>query len=484
MGQKSIKKNIFMNVILTVSNFLFPLITYGYVARVLGADGTGKVAFVDSILAYFLYFASMGIPAYGRREVAKARDNRDKLSKLVNELLVLNTISTVISIIVLIIIVLFFPKLNSYSLLFLIMGVQIVLKLIGVEWFYEGTEEYTYITIRSIIFKAISVVLTFVLIRSKNDILWYAFVHVFTISASYICNFINLRKYIDPQRPTLSDIKMHLQPVMVLFFAAIAITIHANFDVSMLGLMDSEYSVGIYNIALKIKSIVISISSALTAVMIPRLSYYFNKKDDENAINLLSKSIRLSFITTIPVAFYVIINSIEVIKLVGGDEFIPASGTLIVLMVCCVFLIITNLLGAQILIPLGLEKRYMQSVVVGVSINIILNLILIPYYGAFGASIGTLVTELWNVFWMSTGCLEYVNAIRKNVTVKTYIIGIVFASLANIIVKMYISRFNNILVLSITTICFFGVYYGILFLCKEELFCSEISKLYNKIRRS
>ena len=88
----SLKKNFILNVLLTLSTILFPLITFPYVSRVIGPAGVGKVTFATSIISYFSMFAQLGIPTYGIRAVAKVRDDKEKLTKVVQELLIINTI--------------------------------------------------------------------------------------------------------------------------------------------------------------------------------------------------------------------------------------------------------------------------------------------------------------------------------------------------------------------------------------------------------
>lgn len=479
--QKSIKLNMIMNFLLTISNTLFPLITYSYVARVLSPTGTGKVAFVESILSYFIFIASLGIPAYGRREVAKVRDSKEKLSHLVEELFIFNLGSTVISYISLWIIVLFVPRFRGYELLFLIMGGQIPLKLIGMEWLYEGLEEYTYITIRSLIFKTVSVVLTFALVQNSDDVVWYGFVHVFTVSASYMCNFINVRKYISIRKITF-NMKKHLKSVLMLFSASVAITIYANFDVSMIGFINTEYEVGLYNVALKIKMLVLAVSTAVTAVLVPRVSYYFHNGEKDKSISLLSKSIRFSMLTAMPVAMYVFIFSENVLYFIGGPEYGFAASTLKILMLCIVALIITNLCGAQILIPVDKEKRYTQSVFVGLLINLALNMLLIPKMGAFGAAIGTLVTEIWNVIWMGLGCLDYIKLLIKRVALREYIGPLIISMLCSYIVSFKLTGFTVFWQLAITAVLYFGCYYIIL-MWRNELLIKEITeKIIKKFR--
>ena len=93
---KSVKVNMIMNAILTMSSFIFPLITFPYVSRILWAEGTGKVNFATSIIAYFAMFAQLGIPTYGVKACARVRDNKEELSRTAHEILSINLFMCVI----------------------------------------------------------------------------------------------------------------------------------------------------------------------------------------------------------------------------------------------------------------------------------------------------------------------------------------------------------------------------------------------------
>lgn len=90
--KKSLKLNFIMNALLTMSSFIFPLITFPYVSRILLPVGTGKVSFTTSVVSYFALFARLGIPTYGIRACAKVRDDKEALSKTVQELFIINKI--------------------------------------------------------------------------------------------------------------------------------------------------------------------------------------------------------------------------------------------------------------------------------------------------------------------------------------------------------------------------------------------------------
>lgn len=484
--QKPIKKNMLMSVILTTSNFIFPLITYSYVARVLTATGTGRVAFVSSILQYFSYIATLGIPSYGVRECAKVRDDKKILSQTVKELLMINAISTAVAYLGLILAVLLVPKLSGYRILFVIMGASIFLDSLGVSWFYQAIEEYSYITIRTLIFKTISVVLTFLLIHTAKDILWYGFLTIFTSSASNICNFIRVRKYVDLKTKCSGNLKKHIKPIFSLFTASIIISIYSNFDVAMIGFIGTDSEVGLYNAALKVKSIVLALSTSVTAVIVPRMSYYLQNNFRDSANKLLEKSVQVSFLVSVPTAVYIYIFAEKCLLFFCGSGYLGAVNTLRILMICIIPLILTNLLGNQILIPSGQEKRYSQSVFVGMWINLILNIVLIPFMGAFGAALGTLVTECWNVFWMGGGAAkDYRKMLLSNVKGEIYLISLLFSIMASVGMNFLVQNFGCPLFgqLVFVGITFFGVYYLLLLLQKEPLLVQQGRNVLNKLRK-
>jgi len=480
---KSIKKNILMSAILTASNFVFPLITFSYVARVLTPIGIGKVAFVEALLSYFSYIAILGIPAYGLIQIAKNRGNKEKLAQTVQELLSINLISTFFAYLFLFATLLIVPKFTEYTNLVIIMSSSILLNTIGLEWVYKGLEEYTYITIRSLIVKCIALVLTFLLIKNLNDYPWYAFVAVFTTSAGYLLNFLGIKKFISFKKYAKYDLKKHIKPILTLFSASIIITIYAHFDISMLGFISTETEVGLYSAASKIRNIVFSVALIVTPVLIPRMTSYIQQKNLEKAKIFVATSLRISLVTALPLAIYVFINAENVIYLVCGESFALAENVLKVLMLCIIPAILSNLFGNQILIPMGLYKRYSQSVFIGLFINIFFNIILIPLMGATGAALATVITEVWNVFWMSNGVKEYRRYLLKNIKFYKFGLALVIGVLVNIEILKLLPEINVFWQLMFTAIAYFIMFYGILILLKEKLISQELNTFISQVRK-
>ena len=171
---KSLKKNATLNVIKTICSIIFPLITFPYASRILLPEGTGKVNFANSIISYFSIIASLGIGTYAIRGAAKVRDNKFELSKFTKEILAINLLSTAVAYLCFFIALRFSVKLHDYTKLLVICSSSILLSTIGINWLYSALEEYSYITLRSLSFQVLSIILLFTLVKTKEDYTKYA----------------------------------------------------------------------------------------------------------------------------------------------------------------------------------------------------------------------------------------------------------------------------------------------------------------------
>ena len=211
MKKKSLVLNAALNGLRNILNLIFPLITFPYVTRVLSVSGIGEYNFANSIVSYFLLLAGLGVSKYGVREGAKYRDDIEKESKFVSEVFTINMIATILAYILLAVVIVFSDQVNRYAITVIIFSLQIFFTTIGVEWLFSMYEEYAYITIRSIIFKIISVVLLFLFVRDKNDVGIYAAITVFSSVGSNILNYIRARKMVHIRFRFRFDWNKHLK---------------------------------------------------------------------------------------------------------------------------------------------------------------------------------------------------------------------------------------------------------------------------------
>ena len=389
----SVKKNFIMNAILTVSTFIFPLITFPYISRVLLSAGTGRVSFARSVIAYFGMIAALGIPTYGIRACAKVRDDKEKLSRTAQELLIINLIMSLVAYALLALAIIFVPKLQAERTLLVIVSATIIFTTIGMEWLFKAMEQYTYITVRSIIFNAVALVLMFLLVHTQSDYILYGAITIFASSLGNILNIIQARKYIQLKPLGNYNLKQHLKPVLVFFAMAAATTVYTNLDQVMLGFMKTDVDVGFYHAAVRIKEILVAIVTSLGAVLLPRVSYYIQNGMMEEFRRITKKAINFVFLFASPLMVYFIIFAKEGVLLLSGSDFLGAVIPMQILMPTVLFIGLTGLLGIQILVPLGREKMVLYSVILGALVDLVINALLIPKMGASGAAVGTLIAE-------------------------------------------------------------------------------------------
>lgn len=390
---RSVKFNFAMNVILTASTMIFPLITFPYISRILLPAGVGKVNFATSVVSYFSMIAMLGVPVYGVRACAQVRDNKEELSRTVQEILFINLIMGSVIYIFYFLALWNIARLREDSALFYVMSTTIFFNVIGVEWLYKGLEQYSYITARSIVFKFIGLLLMFILVRDKEDYVIYAAITIVAGVGSNILNFFYLRNYIDLHPVGHYHIRRHLKAVIVFFLMSVATTIYTNLDTVMLGFMKNDAEVGYYTAAVKVKTILVSFVTALSAVLLPRVSYYVEQGLQQEFLKVSRKALNFVVVAAVPVTVYFILYAEEAILLLSGKDFGNAVLPMQIIMPTVLFIGITNVLGIQILVPLGKEKLVFYSVLIGAIVDLFINAIYIPSMASAGAALGTVIAE-------------------------------------------------------------------------------------------
>lgn len=398
LGPKSLKVNFVMNVILTVSSVLFPVVTFPYVSRVLGPDGTGRVAFATSIISYFAMFAQLGIPTYGIRACARVRDDKEELIRVTHEILAINMLMSMAAYIALGILLAVVPRFRQDRGLFLIISFTILLNTLGVEWLYKALEEYSYITLRSVAFKLVALITTFVLVREKDDYLIYGAITILAVSASNILNFFRFFRLIGFKRVGRYCLRRHVKAILIFFAMSCATTIYTNLDTVMLGFMKSDVEVGYYNAAVKIKAVLVGVVTSLGTVLLPRASYYVERGELKHFLEISRKAVHFVILMAMPLIFFFVLYAKEGVVLLSGQAYLSSVFPMQVIMPTLVFIGLTNIMGIQMLIPLGKERYVLYSEIAGACIDLILNFLLIPSLASVGAAIGTLAAEV--VVWI------------------------------------------------------------------------------------
>lgn len=479
MKRKSLALNAFLNSLRSVLNIIFPLITFPYVSRKLTVEGIGIYNFSSSIVSYFLLVAALGISTYAIREGAKYRDNKEKIEQFSSEVFTINVYSTLIAYLLLFLCLIIFSKLRNYMVCILIFSLQIFFTTIGTEWLYQIYEDYTYITIRSIAFQILSIILLFTFVRGPHDYLSYAAITVFSAVGSNTLNYIHARQYCHVHLIFHFDWKKHLTPILILFAASVANMIYVNSDITLLGLMKNDYIVGIYSVSSKVYQIVKTLISAILIVTVPRLAMLFGKHKMKEYKDILSRLSNVLVLLALPASTGLFMLSREVILIISGPKYLRSITSLQILCLAYIFSILAWILSDCVLIPANREKYVLRSMSASAILNIVINLILIPFWNENAAAFSTVLAEMC----MLVVNYYYAKDLIKDIFIsktflRTFVSSIIGCIGIILICVLCNLSFQTLIIKTILSVVLSVIMYGaILVLLKNKFAVSILSKV-------
>lgn len=465
--ETSIRFNYAMNMIYTVSGMVFPLLIYPYAARTLGENGIGAVSFANSIVSFFGIFAQLGIPTYGIKACAEVRGDKEELSRVVHEILLINLITCGITYGAFFGALTVYPKFRQEKELFLVMSSVLFFNTIGVDWLYKGLEKYRYITCCTLFFKAVGLCAVFLLVRSSEDYVIYGGITILALAGSNTLNFWNLRKHIYLRPLGGYHFRRHFRMISVFMAMSVATTIYTNMDSAMLGIMRGSGENGYYDVAVKTKNILVSVVVSLGNVLLPRMSFYISSHREKEFQRMGKRALRFILVLSIPLSMYFLLFAGAAVRLLAGEGFAPSVRTMQVMMPALVFIGMTNVMGIQMMVPLGRERQVLRSEIAGAAVNLVLNCFLIPRFGCLGAAIGTLAAEiavfLVQVFFLGNTAA----ALLKKLPCGKIAAALLLGMAASLWVPAL--GLGDMMTVILSGGLFFGVYGMSLLLLKEEL---------------
>jgi O-antigen/teichoic acid export membrane protein len=372
----------------------------------------------------------------------------------------------------------FVPQLREDRVLYLVVSLTIIFDTIGMEWLYKALEQYSYIAIRSMIFKLIALVGMFLLVKSKDDYVIYGGLTILAASASSIFNFFHARKYISMRPMGGYKLSPHLKAVAIFFAMTCASTVYTNLDTVMLGFMRGETVVGYYDAAVKIKSILVSIVTSLGVVLLPRASYYVERGLMEEFRSISRKALNFVFVAALPMMLYFMLFARQGILLLSGEGYDPSVSAMQIIMPTLLFIGLSNILGIQILVPMGKEKVVLWSLIVGAVVDVIINILLIPGYGAAGAAAGTMVAEFAVLVYQFVVLRKEVWPSFRKISYWKLILALVVATAASIWVLWL--DLGLLVTLILSAVLFFGCYGAMLLILKENMTAELLKQILGK----
>ena len=466
LATKSLKINVILNTFKNIISVIVPLGSFIYVSRIIGPEGIGKVVFAQSFVNYFLIFAVIGIPVYGVREISKVRNNHLLLQQRFNEIFFINTLFTLIAFLAFVLMLFYNPEIAKNKII-LLYSLNLFFLLFSVEWFYQGLEDYFFITIRSIIIEVLTFTFIYIFVKNHEDYFSFALILVVMKGVYGIINLSRAQKLVPISFFKKHNLKRHIKPLLYISGICIVDNIYQNIDIIMLGYMYGNKEVGWFSTVIQIIKTCTFLIISLSIVLIPRLSFYIENGLMSDFNYALSKSIDLLMFFSIPAVVGMICLSDSIILIFAGTTF---SQSILTLKIMSPLIFINSLyivIGYNVLVPLGKEKLVFLCLCGGVIINVICNIILIEKYGHNGAALASLITHFSILIMFTTVSKNIILPLLLRVKYIPYILSSILISLIIFAIKFLID--NIYLELAFSVISAASIYISILLAFKNEL---------------
>ena len=388
----SVKKNFIYSSVLTSANYIFPLIVYPYISRVLGVTNIGICKFVDSIISYFILFSMFGVTSIGIREIAKSKNNKEKMNEVFNSLFWINALFTLISTTFLVFAIFLVPSLTPYRKLLFIGVVKVLSNFFLIEWFFKGLEDFRYITIRTLIVKCLYVISIFIFVRDDTDYIKYYLLTASMIMLNSILNETYAHRFI---KIRISGVKVftYLSPLLIMGAYTLMTSMYTTFNVAYLGFVSEPKEVGYYTTSHHLYDALLAFFTTLTGVMLPRMSSLISEGRFDEFTRLLMKSANVLFSFSFPFVYLFVVYAPEIIYIYAGKGY---EGAIIPMQISMPLMIVIGyeqIIINQGLLPLDKNKAVLTNAIIGAITGVLFSFLLVGTYKSIGSVIVWILSE-------------------------------------------------------------------------------------------
>lgn len=472
---KTLYKNYAFNSIYQLLILIIPLFLTPFITRVLGAENIGQYSFTRSVVTYFVLFGTVGSNMYAQREIAYAGSNEQKRSLVFWEIFVIRCVLLGISLIA----YLYFAVYKGrYPFLFLIQTLDIIAAMLDITWYFQGTEKFGVITLRNAIMKIASAVLIVATVRAPDDLWVYVFIYSGGSLVGQLWMWKDIVRNVTGVSVHQLCLRRHLKGIAQLFIPQVAIQVYLVIDKTMIELLTGDSAqTGYYELAQTVQRTGVTIVTAFGTVAASRIAALKSTRDSKAISELLTQSYELVCLTAIPIALGIGAIAQNFIPWFLGEGYVPVIRLLILLCPLIVIIGFSNISGIQYMVPMGLQNQMTVSTFVGACINVLLNLLWIPEYGAVGAAIASIISEC--VVMLIQGFFIR-NIIVKADIIKSFFQAILSGSIMVVVVKLTerawlgASTFANTVIL-VAEGC--SVYLGLQLVFKNRILLNIFKKL-------
>lgn len=393
---KKVSVNFFYLFILNISNFLLPLITFPYLVSRLGVEKFGLLAFVTSIISYFLIFTDYGFNLTATRQISINRENKDKINEIVSSIYMIKLLLVIASLIILGVLVTLVPKFNEYYWIYFFTFGSVIGQSLFPIWFFQGIEKMGFISILNIVSKIIFTVCVFVFVKQEND---FFLVPVFNslgyITIGIISVVVLIRSYqIKFKKVSYATMLYYLKDGWHLFISNISVTLYTTAVITILGFFTSNTVVGYYSIADKIIQILRGMLTPLSQSLFPFLVKKA-QNDKKMVLRINRKLLVFGSLFFVPLCLGIYFFAPQILFLIFKKENMESVKILRIFSPIPFLILLATIYALFTMIVFNKNREYSRIIISAGIINILLASVFIPLYHETGAAFCVLFIELY-----------------------------------------------------------------------------------------
>ena len=394
----STKKRLLTNFLSLASvqgmNFILPLITLPYLLLTLGPAKFGLYSFAQAFIQYFIIISDYGFSYVATRDISLARDDKRKISVIYSSVLFVKMLLLVLCFVVLILAILFIPKFQTDSLIYILTFGMALGNVMFPVWFFQGIEEMKVISILNVIAKTIFTVGIFIFVKDSSDLLLVpTFNALGYITIGIISLYIVYKRYgINFTMPKKVDVIHQLKEGWHVFVSNVMTSVYTISNTFILGFVANDTIVGYYSSAEKVVRAVASIISPIVQTIYPYLSKALDESK-EKAMWILNRVFLLITVLMGGLSILVGFGAKILVDVALGQEYENIIPLIQILSVLPIVLGWANVFGILTMINFNYKKELSYIYIAASILSIILMIILIPQFLEYGTAINVIVTE-------------------------------------------------------------------------------------------
>lgn len=391
----TLKRNIFSLASLQVGSYLVPLVTLPWLTRALGLEGFGQLGFATAVISYFILLTEWGFPLGATREVAVAKGDKTARSEVFWNVMTAKCFLAFVSALVLSVLVLLVPKIHEVAILLLIAWGGVLAAAISPVFYLQGVEKMSLMAILNLAAKTASIPLIFIFVRNSNDVFAAALIQAICLLLASALNLISLARMSEIVwvQPRIERVFLMARRTSSFFLSNAAISLYTNSTTVILGFVANQAAVGMFVAAYTLIKAALSLMAPVSQALFPRLSYLL-VHERPRAEQMLRRLFVLQSGFGLFVSLGVLVLSPFVVPVLLGGAFVKALPVLCWLAVLPFLISASNVLGIQIMVPLGHNAAFSKILVVAGLCNVILAFPLSLVAGAQGAAGSMVIAEL------------------------------------------------------------------------------------------